>query len=224
MLDEAPSPLRTQALRVAVVNDVELVTKGLQAMLAPFGERVVVVDAVTGAVPAGSADIVLFDTFATDESSLARVATMIADRSLTKIVLYTWEVDGEFATAARVRDVDAVVCKTTPAEDLVSVLERIHRGESIVMACDLGSRQGREPRTARHAADERLSSLSDREREVLSILAAGASNKEIADELFVSAETIKSHVRSILSKLGAKNRTEAALIARGATPRSAGVR
>ena len=223
-MDEATSPLRTQTLRVAVVNDVELVTKGLQAMLAPFADRISVVDAVYGSIPAGSADIVLFDTFASDEASLARVAAMVADRSLTKIVLYTWEVDGDFASAARSRDVDAVVCKTTPAHDLVLVLERIHRGESIVMACDLGSRHGKDVRTSRNATDERLGTLSDREREVLSILAAGASNKEIADELFVSAETIKSHVRSILSKLGAKNRTEAALIARGAAPRSAGIR
>lgn len=199
----------TSIVRIAVVNDFELVVRGLTAMLAPFGDRVVVVETSAGGVPAGSADIALFDTFGGHRSALDRIDSMVEDRSLTRVVLYTWDAEGEIVEMARKHDVDAVVSKSTTGDDLVVLLERIHRGEEIGPSAPVAGRAG----SLFSGGDDRLSALSAREAEVLAILADGASNKAIAGELFVSAETIKSHVRSILAKLGAKNRTEAALIA-----------
>lgn len=189
------------------MNDFEIVVKGVAAMLRPFDDRVVIVETVAGGVPAGSADIALFDTFAGHRSPLGRIETIVEDRLLTKIVLYTWDARRDFADRALAHEVDGIISKSTTGENLVTLLESVHRGDAIVVADDMSRRE------SSVSTDERLGCLSEREHEVLAVLADGASNREIADELYVSSETIKSHVRSILGKLGAKNRTEAALIA-----------
>ena len=204
---------RDRPLRVAVVNDYEIVVKGLEAMLEPYDDRIVVVETETKGIPSGSADIALFDTFAGHRSSLERIERMVEDRDLTKVVLYTWDVEGDFADAARAHDVDAVICKSATGAILVDLLERVYSGELVVT--DLEGRRVDNPDVVvRNGEGQLVNALSEREREVLAVLSDGKSNKEIAAELYLSPETIKSHVRSILAKLDVKNRTEAALRAR----------
>ncbi|HSP28593.1 MAG TPA: response regulator transcription factor [Ilumatobacteraceae bacterium] len=191
---------------VVIVNDFELVVRGLAAMLAPFPERVRVVDLEVGGLPTGPADIALFDTFAGRRSALSRVDAMAGDPSLGKVVLYTWDLPDGFASDIGERAVDAVILKSTTGEQLVEALERVHRGERNVP----GKRQ-RCPG---------VPTLSEREREVLALLGQGLSNRAIADELYLSVDTVKTHARKVFAKLGVGNRTQAALIAneRGLTP------
>jgi DNA-binding NarL/FixJ family response regulator len=194
-------------LRVAIVNDYELVVQGLGAMLAPFADRVELVDLEAGGHPSGPADIALFDTFAGRRSALSRVDAMADDPTLGKIVLYTWDLPPEFETDIGKRAVDAVILKSTSGEQLVDALERVHRGEAVTPS-DNGPLPG-------------VPTLSEREREVLALLGSGLSNRAIADELYLSVDTVKTHVRHVFNKLGVSNRTRAALIAseHGLTPR-----
>ena len=193
-------------LSVVIVNDFELVVRGLAAMLAPFPERVEVVDLEVNGLPNGPADIALFDTFAGRRTALSRVDAMAEDPALGKVVLYTWDVPGAFESDIGERAVDAVILKSTTGEQLVEALERIHRGEPVASG-------------KRHRFPS-VPTLSEREQEVLALLGQGLSNRAIADELYLSVDTVKTHVRKVFTKLGVGNRTQAALLAneRGLSP------
>ncbi len=194
-------------LRVVIVNDFELVVRGLAAILAPFSDRVEVVELVAGDVPDGPADITLFDTFGGRRSTLSRVDEMADNPSLGKVVLYTWDLPKAFAHDIDERAIDAVILKSTSGEQLVDALERIHRGEYVA--------------PDEHDRLPGVPTLSEREREVLALLGNGLSNRAIADELYLSVDTVKTHVRKVFTKLGVGNRTQAALVANehGLVPR-----
>ncbi len=147
-------------IKVAIVNDYELVVHGLSAMLAPFDDRVQVVAVEIGGLPEVPADIALFDTFAGRRSALARVDAMAKDASLGKVVLYTWDLPDEFASDIGRRAIDAVILKSTSGEQLVEALERVHRNEPV------------EP--GEHDLLPGVPTLSEREREVLALLGSRA--------------------------------------------------
>jgi DNA-binding NarL/FixJ family response regulator len=118
------------------------------------------------------------------------------------IVLYTWDAAPKFVEAAEAIGAAAVVLKSVSGEHLVDQLERVAGGERIGLS-DQSRANGRSHGEA----------LSLREQEVLALLALGLSNPEIADELFLSVDTIKTYVRRVFAKLGVNNRTNAALLA-----------
>lgn len=186
-------------LRVSIVNDYEVVVQGLAAMLRPFATRVVVVEVEAGGLPDASADIVLFDTFAGRRRSLERIDEIGAMDDVGKVVLYTWDLPAEFASAVDAASVDGVIMKSASGVELVEALERVHRGDPI----------GVDPADPSDVGW----TLTEREREVLALLARGATNREIASELYLSVDTIKTHVRKVFAKLEVTNRTQAALAA-----------
>jgi DNA-binding NarL/FixJ family response regulator len=100
--------------------------------------------------------------------------------------------------------------KDAPAQQLIETIRRVHAGEAFIQP-EIASRALRE--MMRPTAST-IESLSEREREVLVLVAQGASNKDMAEKLFITEGTVKNHVSNILSKLQAENRTQAADIAR----------
>jgi two-component system, NarL family, response regulator LiaR len=186
-------------IRVTLVNDYEIIVQGLRRMLEPFRARIEVVETQVGGVPDAPTDIVLFDTFAGRRYALQRVRSMAQDRSIGKVVLYTWDAPPAFRDDIDRLAVDGVILKAVTGEALVESLERIFAGESV------GLDELTESPTA--------AALSEREQEVLALMALGLSNRQIAHELYLSVDTIKTHVRSVFSKLGVSNRTQAALVA-----------
>jgi two-component system, NarL family, response regulator LiaR len=194
-------------IRVAIVNDYELVVEGVRAMLAPFSDRVTVVETEVEGQPDSAPDVALFDTFAARRHSLERIREMVANPRIGKVVLYTWDVPDEFRTEVGMCAVDAVILKSVTGADLVTALEQVHRGEYVAPSAN----------TTTVGAP-----LSDREREVLALLGRGYSNRQIAHELYLSVNTVKTHVASVFTKLDVTNRTQAAAIAiqSGLAPRS----
>lgn len=192
-MDHAP-------IRISIVNDYEVVVRGVAAMLSPFSERVAVVETEAGGLPELPADIVLFDTFAGRRRSLRRVDQLAKQVNLHRVVLYTWDLPRDFANDIDLRSIDGVIMKSTTGGELVDALERVQAGEYV------GS----------HAANDRDvgATLTEREREVLALLSQGATNRVIANELYLSIDTIKTHVRKVFMKLGVGNRTQAAILAR----------
>ncbi len=193
------SPTDARPVRVALVNDYEIVVEGLREMLRPFADRVVVVETVHGDTPDSRADIALFDTFAGRRHAIDRVREMVADGDIGKVVLYTWDAPTQFLDDATAVQVDGVVLKSETGERLVDALERIHRGETIGLDAS--------------TCEDGPAVLTEREREVLALIAAGASNPEIARELYLSVDTVKTHARTLFRKLEVPNRTKAALAA-----------
>jgi DNA-binding NarL/FixJ family response regulator len=196
----ASTPLAGRAdrpIRVTLVNDYEIIVRGLHQMLMPFADRIEVIETEAGGLPREPTDIALFDTFAGRRRSLRRVEAMDDDVRIDKVVLYTWDAPSPFIDDVDRHPVDGVVLKTETGEALVEALERIHRGESI----GIGTWDESEVTVA----------LTEREREVLALLATGKSNPQIATELYLSTDTVKTHVRNVFQKLGVANRTQAAL-------------
>ncbi len=188
---------RSGPIRIALVNDYEIVVEGLRKMLAPFDERVQIVELQAGGTPDCAADIALFDTFAARRGIGARIETMSKDAEIGRVVLYTWDAPTDFVEDSS--GVDAIVLKSVAGSDLVHCLERIHAGERL--GFDLVA-----PASVPAA-------LTDREREVLALLAQGHSNRQIADELYLAVDTVKSHLKRLFIKLDVSNRTQAALAA-----------
>jgi NarL family two-component system response regulator LiaR len=198
----------TGVVRVVLVNDYELVVRGLHAMLQPFADRVVVVEQSTSGTPDGPADVALFDTFAARRDALDRAQQMIDDGAVSHVVLFTWDAPEGFLDRAASIGVDAVISKTATAAELVEALERVAAGERVGL-----DRVVKGERSRQNGVD-----LTAREQEVLALLALGKSNAEIAHELFLSVDTIKTHVRRVFTKLGVNNRTQAAM--RAVDPRT----
>jgi NarL family two-component system response regulator LiaR len=188
-------------IRLALVNDYELVVRGLAAMLEPFDDRVDVVELEVGGTPDRMVDIALFDTFAGRRDTLARARELAESGTAASVVVYTWDATDEFVEVAAKLGVSAIIPKSVSGADLVELLQRVHLGER--PGLDRIRFVGREPD----------GELSAREREVLALLALGLTNREIASELFLSVDTVKTYVRRLFAKLGVNNRTQAALAA-----------
>jgi two-component system, NarL family, response regulator LiaR len=184
---------------VSVVNDYEVVVAGLSAMLAPYADRVVVVEAAAGRDPTSDADVVLIDTFAGRRSSLDLVRRLAERDDVGRVVIYTWDLPDEFEHELDGAPVDAVILKTVSGADLVTAIECVHRGEPVPIPMSTTSPSSLP--------------LSERECEVLALLGQGFSNRQIADELYLSVNTVKTHVANVFGKLGVSNRTQAARVA-----------
>jgi DNA-binding NarL/FixJ family response regulator len=200
-------------ITVGIINDYEVVVRGVAAMLAPYSNRVRVVELETNGPPKVPADIALFDTFAGRRHTLTRAAEMVREGSARHVVLYTWDAAPPFLRAAEEIGVSGVILKTRSADLLVDSLERIMAGERVGFDVDPATRSG-----------PRLVDLSDRESEVLALIAKGLTNAQIAEELYLSIETVKTYVKRLYAKLDVHNRAQAAVAASShqLTPRDIG--
>lgn len=191
----------SDALRVGVINDYEVIVRGVAAMLEPYRHRVAVVEVDAGGSPSVPMDIALFDTFAGRRHTLARAEEMVNDASCQHVVLYTWDATPPFVRSADEIGVSGVILKTRSADSLVDSLERVAGGERVGLG-----------RPTEEAATRSVD-LSDRESEVLALIARGLTNAQIAGELFLSVETVKTYVKRLYAKLDVHNRAQAAVAA-----------
>jgi DNA-binding NarL/FixJ family response regulator len=184
-------------LRVVVVNDYEVIVRGVTAMLQPFADRVRVVGQEVETTPDRPANVALYDTFGSSQDDLAdRCRQMREEGLVDHVVLYTWNPGRPIASGAPV-PIDGVISKREAASQVVDDLERIVAGAKVGV--------------------ETMSpvELTVREHEILGLMAVGRTNREIARTLFVSEETVKTYAKRLFKKLGVRNRVEAA--ARAAT-------
>jgi two-component system, NarL family, response regulator LiaR len=198
-----------ERISVAVANDFELVVAGLAKMLEPFRTVLELVDFVTleanelpPELPA--VDVLLFDTFGRVGLGIEAVERIVRDRRAGHVVVYTWETRRHLVERAMAAGASACVSKALTSQQLVDVLLRVAGGERIVEIHG-------PPRAAARTVELPGASwgLTERESEVLALASLGQRNREIADALFVSADTVKTHLRSAYRKLGVRNRTEA---------------
>jgi two-component system, NarL family, response regulator LiaR len=183
------------AIRLAIVNDYEVVVHGLAAMLRSYSDRVEVVEVDANAHPISTVDIALFDTFAQSFRDRGRIARLVSDPSIGKVVVYTWSADDPSVGIARVPGISAYISKRLAAADLVETLERVHTGDPVVGGDWPGREEG----------------LTARESEVLSLITQGYSNNDIVDTTMLSINSIKSYIRSAYRKIGVTSRSRAIL-------------
>ena len=133
----------------------------------------------------------------------------------TKVMVLTTFADDQYVTEAMQFGAIGYLLKDTPAEDLAQAIRAAHKGYT-QLAPGLMNKvisQASSPMKQAASQHQKLKDLTPREREVLSLVATGASNQEIAEILCISSKTVKNHVSSILNELGLRDRTQAALFA-----------
>lgn len=195
------STARIRPVRVGIINDYEVIVRGVAAMLSPFRDRIEIVETDAGGMPSVPMDVALFDTFAGRRHTLSRAAEMIETNAARHVVLYTWDAAAPFVSAARDIGISGIVLKTRSADSLVEALERVCAGERVGLD------------DAPPGGPARAIELSDREAEVLALIAQGQTNAAIARELFLSVETVKTYVKRLYAKLDVHNRAQAAVAA-----------
>jgi DNA-binding NarL/FixJ family response regulator len=203
---------RVRPIYVALVNDYEIILRGLHSMLAPFSDWITVVEHETAGTPDHYADVALFDTFASRRDALERARAMIAEGKVKHVVLYTFDATEEFLSIARDVGVSGVVLKSATGDVLATAIQRVMAGERVGLDDVVRATRSRTSKD-----------LSPREQEVLALLALGRTNAQIGEQLFLSVDTVKTYVRRVFAKLGVNNRTQAAMHAaeRSLTPRHA---
>jgi two-component system, NarL family, response regulator LiaR len=187
---------------VALVNDYELVVRGLAAMLEPYAARVEVVELdVADEVPEQPVDVALIDTFGTQDHALGRAREVVEAGRARHVMIYTWDTVPEVRQEIIEAGLAGMVVKSASAEELVSAIERVAAGEIAIV-------EG--PSTARRSEGfDPPGPLSERETEVLVLLAQGLTNRQIAEALYLSPETVKTYVSRLYAKLGVTNRASA---------------
>jgi DNA-binding NarL/FixJ family response regulator len=210
------TPAAAGPLRVVVVDDHEMVVAGLKAMLAPFTGRVRVVGSAAGVEEALGVvasllpDLVLADVRLSGESGLdlcRRLGERIPDQRVVLLSVYD---DEQYLFQALRAGAAGYLLKRIRGEELVSQLELAAGGTTVIDATMAGRVV---TSAARLERDEFWPGahlgLTHRESEVLALLVAGCTNRAIASRLVIGDETVKSHVRSVLRKLGVADRTAA---------------
>jgi two-component system, NarL family, response regulator DegU len=204
--------------RVVVVEDHPIFLEGVTRCLDAEPDFTVVAQSTCGAVDLGMVarlqpDLILMDIELPDLSGIdatRRIRDALPD---VRVVILTAFADPDLLLEAMRAGATGYLLKHTRPPELVATLRRIAEGEHLLEP-DLASRFLREfqARGAR-GRDARLGLLSSREEEVLRLLATGETNRQIARRLFISEETVKSHVAAIFRKLEVSDRTRAAVLA-----------
>jgi DNA-binding NarL/FixJ family response regulator len=187
--------------RVALINDYEIMVRGLESMLRPFRDRIEVVELDVEQNPDQTVDVALFDTYGHPRLGLDRVADLAHDPHVRAVAVYTWSFTPERFDAARAAGARGVLAKSMSAEELVDALQQIGRQKEFVSA-----RFGRSVRQPWPGHDL---GLTLREGEVALFLAQGLRNRDIASALWVSENTVKTHLKSIFQKTAVRSRAEA---------------
>jgi two-component system, NarL family, response regulator DegU len=207
------------AIRVLIAEDQTLLREGLRTILDLEDGFVVVGTAADGAEAVALAlearpEIVLMDVQMPVLDGVGATAQITAAHPATRvIILTTFDYDAYVFDAIKA-GASGYLLKDTPATDLLDAIRRVHAGESIVqpsVAMRLISEFSQQRQPERAATYE---SLSERERDVLRLLADGLSNRSIGERLALAEGTVKNYVSTILAKLHAANRTDAARLAR----------
>jgi DNA-binding NarL/FixJ family response regulator len=206
-MHDGPAPTLAVALPQALIADAfsRLFREAGFRVVGSYGDVETLIDKVERCHP----DLVLIDPVIEEHdgrsSTLARLREVQAP---TKVVVLAARADAVLARALLRYGVRGLILQSSPAPDAVNVLRQVADGQVVFPSAVM---------THLSCPDE-LAGLSERQREVLELLATGESNGEIAQRLYISANTVKFHLREIYSRLGVRNRVEAAsLLQRRAT-------
>jgi len=209
--------VETALITILIVDDHAVVREGIRAFLALQPDCNVIGEAESGEAAVQMAtelvpDIVLMDLVmpGMDGVEAIRLLKQVSPHSQV-IALTSFHDDAHIFPALRAGALSYVL-KDIPPDELVEVVRKAARGESVLHP-QVAARVVAELRGTRHAAPNPFIELSERELQVLRLIASGLSNAEIAARLTISEKTVKGHLSNILSKLHLMDRTQAAVFA-----------
>jgi DNA-binding NarL/FixJ family response regulator len=191
-------------IRVALVNDFEIVLEGLRALLVRYDD-VRVVDVEAGGHPSRAADVSLFDTYGVQTGIEDRTRSLAQDPDIGALIVFSLSDHAGLVQRALAAGAQGFISKAVSGQRIVDGIRSAANGERVMVRRS----------SQRSAVDDALRwpgrhlGLSMRESELLALLPSGMTNREIAAQLYVSENTIKTQLRSLYSKLGVRNRVQA---------------
>jgi len=210
-------------VRVLVADDQDIVRAGLRLMIDSAPDLTVVAEAATGGQAVrlareARADVVLMDIRMPELDGLAATRRITSDEDLAGVrvlILTTFEVD-EFVFEALRAGASGFLGKGARPEALIDAIRTVARGESLLSPAatrGLIARYLAMDDRRQAPAPDLLDALTDREREIVALVATGMSNAEIAKDLTLSPLTVKTHVNHAMTKLDARDRAQIVVIA-----------
>lgn len=211
--------------RILIVDDHEVVREGLRALLSKregfevVGQAGTVEQAVAEA-DRTQPDVIVMDVRLPDGSGIEACREIRESRPETKVIMLTSYADDDAVFASILAGAAGYVLKQTRGAALADAIAAVSRGESLLDAAVTQKVMERVRSASQRKPDDPLDALTEQEHKILSLIAEGKTNKEIADEVYLSDKTVKNYVSNILSKLNLRRRSEAAaFIARREPPR-----
>lgn len=206
-------------IQILLVDDQDIIRQGLKVLLQLESDLAVVGEAENGQVALRQAaalhpDVVLMDVRMPVMDGVAATRQLLQqDPTLKILVLTTFDNDVDVMESLRA-GAKGYLLKDTPSEELAQAIRNVYRGysqfgpgilEKVVTQVA--------PAIATEAPPPALAELTPRELDVLRLIAAGCSNREVANQLYISEGTVKNHMTNILSRLGLRDRTQLAIFA-----------
>lgn len=206
-LASADEAVSTEPLTVALVNDYEVVVRGLGSMLAGYADRLLIVERDVRLPVAQPVDVALFDTFSQTHGPRSEVRDIVEAAAARRVVVYSWNLQPEVIRSALDLGVDGYLSKALSSAQLVDALVRVCAGERVVSAPVADERT--EVEVSGGDWPGRAEGLTCRESEILALITRGLSNADIADRTHLSINTVKSYIRSAYRRMGVTTRSQA---------------
>jgi DNA-binding NarL/FixJ family response regulator len=205
-------------VRVLIVEDDALMRAGLRGVLSGDPAIDVVGEAADGRdalyrTRLLTPDIVLMDIRMPELDGIAATRDVLAAFPGVKVLILTTFEQDDYIFGALAAGASGFLLKRTRPEELVAAVHTVAAGDSLLspsVTSRVIERMTRQPLPS--TTDPRLAALTDREREVLELVARGLSNSEIAAALVIEASTVKTHTKRILAKLGVRDRVQAVIL------------
>ena len=207
-------------ISVLLADDQQLIRTGLRLIIDAEPDLQVVGEASTGREAVGLAqlhnpDVVLMDIRMPEMDGIAATAELVELKIAAKVIMVTTFDPDEYVYDALLAGASGFLLKDTPADDLVAAVRIVAGGDSVLspqvtrrLIDHFNSRARPLP-----APSTSIDHLTEREHEVLLLMGRGMANSEIAEALFVSDTTVKTHVSHVLAKLGLRDRVQAVVFA-----------
>jgi DNA-binding NarL/FixJ family response regulator len=201
-------------IRVFLLDDHEIVRRGLHDLLSGEEDIEVVGEAGTAEqalqrIPLASPDVAILDVQLPDGTGVEVCREVRSSMPEVRCVMLTSFSDDEALLEAVVAGAAGYVLKQVRNSEIVEMVRKVAAGESLLDP-QLKARVEQRIRLAAEG-DERIRTLTDQERRILSLIAEGKTNRQIADEVFLAEKTVKNYITNVLSKMGMSRRTEAAV-------------
>lgn len=209
--------MNSSIIRILIADDHALIREGIKTILAFEEDLKVIGEAINGSetianVSTLSPDVVFLDVNMPDMTGIEVIKAIKAINIKTKIVMVTADGDRETLFKAIEAGADGYILKDSESVDMIQAVHEVHAGDSYI-----------DKRLVRYLVDQfkekttpsnnKLYRLTERELSVLKLISDGFTNKEVADQLFLSEKTVKNYATTIFKKLEVKDRVQATLYA-----------
>jgi two-component system, NarL family, response regulator DevR len=203
-------------IRILIVEDHPVVAEGLASLLEDYRDLTVVARAdsvaeVPSVIEKAHADVAMVD-FHLPDGTGADAADRIRARSPSTVIVFLTADDGDEPLLAAIEaGASGYLLKSARGEEIIQAIRSAAAGETVIPASTITGALARHREHTRQDASQAqlLESLTSREQQILALMTRGASNRTVAEDLHISYATVRTHVRSILAKLGARSQLDA---------------